>query len=316
MSPHVAIRRLHLIVVVGWLLGGVALPVSAQTDLDALMERVLKNRDQSWRQLQEYLLDERERFELVGPDRTRLWAMDREFLWVARQGRAVRSPLRFNGVALSEDERARYEKEWIEDEGRHTVRVGPLVAERRSEGERASPEGSAGEAAGATVPDPRFISEASFLRFRFEPGNYYLAGRETLAGTDVLRIEYYPTRMFAGDAQDPARARDEVEDRIDAAMNKVTLVTVWVDPVQHQIVRFTFDNVDFNFLPGRSLARVDAARATMTMGQPFPGIWLPTDVTVEGAITLANGSYRATYQREFRNYRRGDVQVRFKVKED
>ncbi len=34
------------------------------------------------------------------------------------------------------------------------------------------------------------------MDFKFEAGNYYLAGRETLEGHDVLRIEYYPTRMF------------------------------------------------------------------------------------------------------------------------
>ena len=34
------------------------------------------------------------------------------------------------------------------------------------------------------------------MDFKFEPGNYYLAGREKLEGQDVLRIEYYPTNLF------------------------------------------------------------------------------------------------------------------------
>ena len=46
------------------------------------------------------------------------------------------------------------------------------------------------------IPTPRFVSEAYFMDFKFEPGNYYLAGREQLEGQQVLRIEYYPTRMF------------------------------------------------------------------------------------------------------------------------
>lgn len=286
-----------------------AQPAREPTDLDAFMAKVLANRDQSWRQLQEYLLSERERVELVGPDRTRLFGLDREFLWVAREGEAVRSPVRFNGVALSAADRAAYERDWLRDEERRAERQ----AKRRAETGTTPPADREDVEASVRAGEPRFISEASFLRFRFEQGNYYLVGRETLAGRAVLRIEYYPTRMF-DDEQKPGRQRNEVESRIDAAMNKVTLVTLWVDPEQHQVVRFTFDNVDFNFLPGRELVRLDGAQASMTMGQPFEGIWLPTDLVVEGAVTLANGSYRATYRREFYDYRRGDVQVRFRVK--
>ena len=57
--------------------------------------------------------------------------------------------------------------------------------------------------AGATpMPTPRFVSEAYFMEFKFEPGNYYLAGREQLDGQPVLRIEYYPTRMFNDNEDD------------------------------------------------------------------------------------------------------------------
>jgi hypothetical protein len=281
------------------------------TDLDAFMARVLANRDQSWRQLQEYLLSERERVELIGPDRTRLFGQDREFLWVARDGVAVRSPVRFNGVALSAADRAQYEQEWLRDEERRAERQRKRSASSGTD----APADREDVEASIRAGEPRFISEASFLRFRFEPGNYYFVGRETIAGVEVLRIEYYPTRMFQDEGK-RSRPRDEAEDRIDAAMNKVTLVTLWVDPAQHQVVRFTFDNVDFNFLPGRALVRLDTAQATMNMGQPFEGIWLPTDLTVEGAVTLATGSYRASYRRDFYDYRQGDVQVRFRVKDE
>ncbi len=43
------------------------------------------------------------------------------------------------------------------------------------------------------------MSEAYFMDFKFEPGNYYLAGREKLEGHDVLRIEDYPTNLFNDD---------------------------------------------------------------------------------------------------------------------
>ena len=44
--------------------------------------------------------------------------------------------------------------------------------------------------------EPGFVSAAYFLRFKFDPGQYALAGREQLEGRDVLRIEYYPTKLF------------------------------------------------------------------------------------------------------------------------
>lgn len=283
---------LCLIALVAAMLPGIVWPATAETDLDALMQRVLKNRDESWRQLQAFLFSEREQFSLTGPDFTRLYGMDREFIWVARDGKAVRTLVRVNGVAAADR------------------------AEQDDEHEEAT--------------------LGKFMRFPFDPGNYYLAGRETLAGVEVLRIEYYPTRLFsphekdaekdaareAGRAARTDRAdrkdrddRDAVEQRMDFAFNKVSLVTLWVDPAQHQIVRATFDNVDFSFLPGRSLVRVEQAQATMEMGQPFTGVWLPVQTTVEGAATLATGTYRATYRRDYFDYKRTDVRVRFRVRE-
>jgi hypothetical protein len=298
------------------------------SDLDALMARVLANRDQSWRRLQEYLLAEREHFRLLGPDGAPMFGSDREYLWVAREGRAVRSPVRIDGVTVGEADRRKAEADWDEEETRRAEK-----ATKRREAAAAS--GAAADVDAMRGGEPRFISEVQFLRFRFEPGNYFFVGRETLAGREVLRIEYYPTRLFAEAFEEERRERDEarrkaeaegrplpdVDDdeedvRIEQALNKVTLVTLWVDPAVDQVVRYTFDNVDFNFLPGRSLVRLDAARATMTMGQPFPGVWLPESLTVEGGITLANGSYRAEYARRFRDYRQTDVQMRFRVKDD
>jgi hypothetical protein len=306
--------------------GQMAAPPAAPTDLDALMARVLANRDQSWRRLQEYLLSERETFRLVAPDGSPMFGGDREYLWVARDGRAVRSPVRIDGVAVSDEARREAEARWERDEERRAEK-----AETRRQAAAAS--GAPTDMDTMRTGEPRFISEVQFLRFKFEPGNYYFVGRETLAGREVLRIEYYPTRLFADDLEDGRRERDEArskaeaegrethevsadDQRIEQALNKVTLVTLWVDPAVAQVVRYTFDNVDFNFLPGRSLVRVDAARATMTMGQPFPDVWLPESLVVQGGITLATGSYRAEYARRFRDYRQADVQVRFRVKDD
>ena len=81
----------------------------------------------------------------------------------------------------------------------------------------------------------------------------------------------------------------ELEDDIERRMNKTALVTLWVDPAEHQIVKYTFDNVWLDFLPGAWLVRIDDLRASMTMGQPFPGVWLPRDMAIHAGLTLAAG---------------------------
>ena len=193
--------------------------------------------------------------------------------------------------------------------------------------------------------EPRFISEAYFMKFPFEPGNYYLAGRETLDGRPVVKIEYYPSRLFSDDedrekkeisvsptgdvnvtaaggkpadpkkkAKAPAKPDrgDELENEIEAAMNKVTVVTMWIDPQEYQIVRFTFDNVDWGFLPGRALVRVDQAKASMTMGRYFENVWLPKAIVFDFGATFAAGSYKFRYDREFYDYRKGEVSARIR----
>src|SRR5206468_7626356 len=100
---------------------------------------------------------------------------------------------------------------------------------------------------------------------------------------EALRIEYYPAKMFGGtdrrrNGREPSaddKARDAEFRRL---MNKVALITLWVEPSTHQIVKYTFDNVGFDFFPGQWLLHVDDITATMTMGQPFADkqeIWLP-----------------------------------------
>ena len=181
------------------------------TDLDALMARVLANRDQTWRYLQEYLLAERETFRLVGPDGGPMFGLQKDFVWVAREGRAVRSPVRVNGVAISEETRRREEAEWQAEEDRR--------AERAAEKAQSDSATTAEIEQAMRRGEPRFISEVQFLRFRFEPGNYYFVGRETLAGREVLRIEYYPRRLFADeidkDREERTRRRQQADGKDD-----------------------------------------------------------------------------------------------------
>ena len=155
---------------------------------------------------------------------------------------------------------------------------------------------------------PRFVSEAFFLDFEFESGSYYFAGREEYAGREVVRIEYYPERLFTDSGGgDPDR-----QPRVEAGFNKTSLVTLWIDPEEYQIVKFTFDNVGFEFLPLRWLVRLDDLKASMVMGQPIEGVWLPEKVELTGTLTLATGSFDVMYSRSFDGYRQADVGARIR----
>ena len=48
--------------------------------------------------------------------------------------------------------------------------------------------------------EPDFIRSANFMQFKFDAGSYALAGRERLLDRDVLKIEYYPKRLFRDDS--------------------------------------------------------------------------------------------------------------------
>ncbi len=303
-----------VVALAAWIAATSAQPGAAPTDLDALMERVLARRDDNWTRLQQYILEERETFALAGPGGARLYGFQRDYAWFPRDGVFVRSPLRVNGVSLTDGDRRSAEAQWIARERRRAAREKERQGsrDRASDGamDRDAPnqQRSAGESAAVgAVLEPAFVSYAYFLKFRFEPGHYGLVGRETLDGHNVLRIEYYPTELFREGRTRPGRDvrnRDaEVEDR----MNKVSLITLWVEPSRHQILQYTFDDIDMDFLPGRAFARVDDVKATMRMGQPFPEVWLPRDVEMRFAMSLATGRVDARYRVDYHDYRQADV---------
>jgi len=289
---------------------------SPHSDLDEFMAQVLARLDENWSKLQQYVLDERERAEVTGPAQTRLYGLDREYTWYIRDGAFVRSPVRFDGVALSEGERRVYEDRWIERERRREERQSAPAGEPAKDKQ---PEASATDvdALLKLTREPQFVSAAYFLRFKFEPGRYALVGREPFDGRQVLRIEYYPARLFNDDDAKPddGRPHEQEEDtdaRVERQMNKVALVTLWIEPTTHQIVKYTFDNVGFDFLPGRSIVRIEDVRASMQMGEAFPGVWLPRAVDGHAAFTLANGTYAIKYDLAYLNYRQADVKVKLR----
>ncbi|HVL66001.1 MAG TPA: BamA/TamA family outer membrane protein [Vicinamibacterales bacterium] len=297
------------------------------------MQRALARRDVNRQVMNDYILDERETFEILGPGRFRLHRTSREYTWFVRDGIHVRSPLKFDGVGVPEASRVEYEQRWL---NREKARL-----KRKAERERAKQKGetppaepkhvtiSPSEISTNVLPtEPQFVSAAYFMDFKFEPGNYFLAGRELLEGQEVLKIEYYPTRLFGGEddektprevkkapsRRDRERERErQLEQDIERKMNKTALVTLWVDPKEHQIVKYTFDNVWLDFLPAAWLVRVDEMRASMAMFQPFPGVWLPRGIDISAGITLANGSFEASYERRFSDYRQAEVKTKIRV---
>ena len=454
-------------------IGLTATSAGAQNEVDEFMERVLAQRDENRITLQDYVLDEQETFELVGPGRVVLQSFRREYTWYVRDGYLIRSPVRVDGVEIDETRRLEAEEEWLRQEERRSVQrqrqkrplsrrtvhddvtttierlwgddidgelaediaedarlwdddMAAIVAsadriledldgvaavgfgrtverlrdgfvmleEERLEalevgglldavapeligalGEADEPEvgqlvellelavarglsapaavdaltdavstataagqlargqtldrlrdaladaatvaetdaGRVGEVAAQASLQPRFVSESYFMDFEFEPGNYYLVGREELAGREVLRIEYYPQQMFSDERVHREETdRDEREDEIEAGFDKTSLVTLWIDQTEHQIVKFTFDNVGFEFLPARWLVRLDDLKASMVMGQPIADVWLPERVELNGTLTMANGSFNVVYARTFTDYRQADTGARIR----
>ena len=332
-----------------------------ETDLDALMARCLERRNETWRVLHDYVLDERERFALEGPSDVRLFGSDRQYTWYVQDGILVRSPVRFNGVAVPGQGPARV-RGALAERGAVAGRTGQKKKdekkrrrdEHEAKGDDAATRPTGNPDADAPVPqpgaaagdgaaeiaakglEPRFVSEANFLRFRFERGRYFLVGREQLDGRPVLKVEV-PTRRSCSStpttgaqvqgkraqgrtrrrtpAKAAAKRRDkgkEMEEEFDRKFNKVSMVTLWIDPVESQIVRYDFENLGLDFFPGQWLVRVGETSASMTMGRYFDGVWLPKAIVLKGDLQVAIGSFDIDYRREFLEYRKAETSARIR----
>ena len=265
-----------------------------------------------------------------------IWGEQREYRWYIRDGFFVRSPLKANGVTIGEKERLAYEDRFLKrvkerekkDQEKKQKETGTPAAQAAPAGAAAAPERPAPP---ETMPgdigallsqsrQPEFVDSAYFLKFKFEQGKYALVGREKLDGFDVLRIEYYPAKLFAHEQEQEQKRQEEkkknrgedYEAQIEKMMNKVSLVTIWVEPKAHQIIKYTFDNVNLDFLPAAWLLRVTDLKATMTMSQPFPDIWLPRDVDFFFGGMVAIGSFDVNYHIDYKDYQQATTSGRIK----
>ena len=299
--PDAAVSSTHPGTAVSSIQAGTATAQAAEpraarngNDIDRFMERVLAQRDAApWRGLGDFVLRETYSFELDAPPDSRLSSFRRvrEYEWYVREGTAVRSPVRVDGVGIDDETRRGYEASWLRDEERR--RTGPR-ADRDNRG--SASHGLADQ----EDPEPRFVTDFFyFLEWTLEPGDYYFVGRETVAGREVVRIEFYPTGTFW----------KEAGERINRGVVKTSMVTLWVDPEIHQIVQYAFENAGLDFLRFRWLVRADGLQAVMELA-PFRGVWMPARMTLSGQATTALGEYSATFTQEFFDYRQADTGAR------
>ena len=87
-------------------------------EIDLFMERVLDNREASWRRLGDFILRETETLAFEAPLGIPLSGFRREYDWFVRDDVVVRSPVTFDGVQIDDDTRREYEAEWLADERR------------------------------------------------------------------------------------------------------------------------------------------------------------------------------------------------------
>ncbi len=264
--------------------------VAAQDDVDAFMEKVLEKREINWDQVYDYVFGEVEKLRIRGVEIAALQSFDQEYTRYVRDGYLVRSPWKINGVEVDDETREKEELKWIES-------VKDDDEETR-------------------------IERDSFFDFEFEPGNYLFAGREMFEGRELVRIEYYPTNLFSDDEDDRPPRRDDEEDpprrrgdddedfdeeEFEHMFEKTSLVTLLVLAEDHQIVKWTFENVGLEFLPYRWLLRMDELHVSMVLDQPIEGVWLPREIRASAAASTASFNLTVEYSREFGDYKEPTV---------
>jgi hypothetical protein len=306
-------------------------PGDRQSDLDAFMKQVLTRRDDNWQKLQQYTLEESEKFQITAMNGRKIYGFTRDYLWYPSDPSTapaagnvvfIRSPISADGVKLSEEKRREAEAAWVKQEEKREKRREEREKGRREGGAEKDGKDDAGQfAADSDAPpsledlvtpgnEPRFISSAYFMKFKFDEGTYALAGKEELFGRDVYKVEYYPKRLFSDAPRRRAGQKRDLDDKIDEKFDKVSMVTMWIEPAMHQILQYEFTNIDFDFLPARALFRLDDLRASMRMREAFPNVWLPDTIAMRFRVSLAIGDVNARYDVRYGKYKLAEVRTR------
>lgn len=154
--------------------------------------------------------------------------------------------------------------------------------------------------------DGKRLEREAFFDFDFKKGDFLFAGYTAFEGIRAAAIEFYPRHLFSDEMD------DDEDRRFGELFDKTSLVTLLVKPDEHQILRMTFQNVGLEFLPYRWLVRIDDLQASMTMGQPIDGVWLPRDIEASGKISTAAFQVAVVYNRKFFDYKQIDVKVKLR----
>ena len=254
---------------------------TSDNDIDRLVKEALDSRHVAeWRRLGDFVLRETLAVAIDAPSNSPLvgFRRTREYEWYVRDGWAIRSPVRVDGLVVGEERRRGYERDWQR-------------AERRR---RASLE------AGGPEPEPRFVADFHyFLEWGLEPGDCYFVGRESAGGREVVRLECYPAARFL----------EEASERIARGIRKTSTLTLWVDPEAGRIVKYAFENSGLDFLPFRWLLRADTFLASLEMA-PVGGVWMPARMTLAADITTARGEIEVTVTQQFCEYREAETGAR------
>ena len=257
-------------------------------DLDEFMAKVMQKRNADAENLRDYLFSERERLDIrEGQKISALWSFRREHVWFVRDDYLVRSPVLIDGVKVSAGEQTEAEEEWIKSQKR-----------RKEKNNETS------------------LDHATFFGFKFEPGRYLYAGEQEFEGRNSIVVEYYPRMNSESRNNKPDRNKRTIcigicDDGSDGGLfEKTFLVTMLISPEEYQILKITFDNVGLEFLPLRSLARMNDIKASMIMDKPKGDIWLPREISAYGSASTANMDLSINYSREFHSYAKSDVKVK------
>ena len=252
---------------------------TGEEDLKTFMSKVLQKLKVNWEDQYNYVFSERETLEFGGTfSSAPLQGFTSEFVWYVKDGYLVRSPASVNGAPVPDKEREREEEKFIES----------LKKGRKSD---------------------RGVDRDKFFGFNFGKGEFVYAGTQENEGRDVAIIEFYPEGMFTEDSDDDD---DELDKKIERGLEKSMTATLLVIPEEHQIVRMTLDNLDFGFLPGKWVVRIDEISGVMTMAQQYGEIWLPEEIAAVGRVSSAYGDVYVRYTRRFYGYSEAKVKVKFR----
>lgn len=250
---------------------------SESSDIDEFIKEVYDNREAGWALLLSYNFTEDANITISNRSTgLPLQSRKEKYVWFTREGKLVRSPVISNGAGVPEGERLAYEDEFLN---------GGKKGKRRAD-----------------------LTKDGFFNLTYEPGTYFYAGEEMVNGRETVIIEYYPREHFTKTGRDPIGNQG---DKYDPSFDKTSLVKMWIDRDEKQIVKVDFQNASLDYLPGSWLVSLDFFNASLTMKRNQRGDWLPHFLTLDTVINQAEQSLEISLERSFSDYRRTGVNVDF-----